>query len=179
MACPSGKPTKYNTENVTDSWFNRINLSETGMVIFNSGVWYNWLHAYGKMPVASFNSSDVYIKMLQHITPSIKKLVEANIKVFWIGIPSIPANDGNRKKIRNSEEFSFYASKNLIAKRFIEDIKASFLDIADVTNKRRESDDLITRDGYHWCNPGPTAITSFINQVLFHLAALDLLKSHS
>lgn len=112
--------------------------------------------------------------MLDLIQPSIKELVEAGVKVYWIGIPTIPSNDGNRKKLRKEGEFAYYSSKNSIAKKAVESVGAVFIDIAAVTQSRREADDLITTDGYHWCNPGPTAITAFINQAVFHLIAIDI-----
>ena len=87
----------------------------------------------------------------------------------------ISVNDGNRKKLRKPGEFDYYASKNDVAKKYIADAGGVFIDIADVTNARRQADDLITTDGYHWCNPGPTAITSFINQVVLHLIVYSTL----
>ncbi len=107
--------------------------------------------------------------------PSIEQLVRQGVKVYWISIPTIPHNDGNRKKLRREGEFEYYSSKNDLARKAIENVGAFFLDITDVTNTRRLSDESITIDGYHWCNPGPTAITSFINQAVFHLVAYDFL----
>ena len=75
MACPEdshlGWPTMYTIENATDSWMNKLDLDKAAVVIMNSGVWYNWLHGYGKFPEKSFDSSTVYIKMLEHIKPGI------------------------------------------------------------------------------------------------------------
>lgn len=175
LACPTGKPTKYTRENVTDSWMKKLNTSKAGVAIFNSGVWYNWLHGYGRFPVHSFDSTTVYKTMLEHIMPSIEQLVRQGMKVYWISIPTIPHNDGNRKKLRREGEFEYYSSKNDLARKAVENTGAVFLDITDVTHSRRLSDESITIDGYHWCNPGPTAITSFINQAIFHLVAYDFL----
>ena len=73
MACPEethmGWPTIYTKDNATDSWMNKLDLDKAAVVIMNGGVWYNWLHGYGKFPEKSFDSSTMYIKMLEHITP--------------------------------------------------------------------------------------------------------------
>ena len=38
MACPTfGKPILYNMENATDSWMQKLNLSNAAVVIMNSG----------------------------------------------------------------------------------------------------------------------------------------------
>jgi hypothetical protein len=177
LACPNGKPTIYTKENVTDSWMKKLNISQTGVAIFNSGVWYNWLHGYGRFPVHAFDSTTVYKTMLEYITLSMAQLVRQGIRVYWISIPTIPHNDGNRKKLRKAGEYEYYSSKNDLARKAVEAVGAIFLNIADVTHARRLSDESITIDGYHWCNPGRTAITSFINQAIYHLVAVDILKS--
>ena len=103
-----------------------------------------------------------------------KKIVDNGIKLFWIGIPTVPMNDGNRK--RKGINWAYYTSKNEEARKKVEAAGGIFVDIAPSTEQRKLADDLITIDGYHWCNPGPTSITSFINQVIFHLLALGILK---
>ena len=37
------------------------------------------------------------------------------------------------------EAFSYYSSKNSVAKKFIEEVGGVFVDIAEVTNSRREA----------------------------------------
>ena len=67
-----------------------------------------------------------------------KKIVESGVKLFWIGIPTIPQNDGNRK--RKGINWSFYASKNDLAKKTVESIGGSFIDIAPSTQARKQAD---------------------------------------
>ena len=112
--------------------------------------------------------------MLEHILPAMKRIVNSGVRLFWVSIPTIPGNDGNKK--RKNIDWDFYSAKNSYAKKSVDAAGGVFVDIAEVTEKRKVSDDLITVDGYHWCNPGPTAITSFINQIVLHLLAVDVLR---
>ena len=67
-----------------------------------------------------------------------KKIVDSGVKLFWIGIPTIPKNDGNRK--RRGIDWSFYASKNDLAKKVVDSIGGFFVDIAPSTEARKQAD---------------------------------------
>ena len=67
-----------------------------------------------------------------------KKIVDYGVKLFWIGIPTIPQNDGNRK--RRGIDWAFYSSKNELAKKAVEGVGGSFIDIASSTEARKNAD---------------------------------------
>ena len=67
-----------------------------------------------------------------------KRIVDSGVKLFWIGIPTIPQNDGNRK--RRGIDWNFYASKNDFAKKAVQGVGGLFIDIAPSTEARKQAD---------------------------------------
>ena len=96
--------------------------------------------------------------------------------VVWVGIPPVPKSDQNRKKLRH-DKFAFYMRKNDFAKEILEPLGVIVLDISRLTEPRQLADEAITVDGYHWCSPGPTAVTSFINQLAFHAIVQNMIRT--
>ena len=135
--------------------------NQTDILILDVGAWISRGHSLS-------NFSETFKETLELLAPKIIYLQKThpNMTIFWQGqrlTPVIPVD----------HELQTVPNRNLLAQAILGPLGVIYLDLYSFSKERVLNDPKCMPDNYHFMNPGPFAVPSFLWERIMHLFIVE------
>ena len=155
-------------------YWKRYITNRTKVIILSFGAWFNRAKGVDEPEME-------YIATVKLLAKVLASYIHNGVIVVWIGLPIIPPppRDPVYVSIFHDYGWDLYESYNKAAQNILKPIGVIYVDNLSSLLQQRVIRDSKVALLNHWCNPGITAVPSFINQVIFHFVAMHVSKNRT